>query len=106
MERVKMERVPLSKNDSCLVQAKHFYNEVLIEEIIDGGGFTIGKDTLTLKVNRFAWGYFETTLLKALKDRPDLRKRNPDLFKDEVVCDLCEGAGGFPYIPGTPEYNE
>lgn len=96
----------LTKEEKLLLQARHLLNEITVEKVIDGGGFTTGSDDLILKVNRMAFGLFEATLLKAMKDNDFLRNRNPDLFVNEVTCPLCSGKGKFPYAPGTPEYEK
>lgn len=88
----------LSNEDKALLQARHLYNEMHIEEVTHGGGFTIGKDTLTIKVNRLAWGYFEQSILRAFKNREDLQQRNQHLFYDDVECAECKGVGKFPFV--------
>jgi hypothetical protein len=90
----------------CLLQTKHMYDESKIVKVIYGGGFTVGKDTLVIEVNRMAWGMFEQQLLKVLKNRQDLRDWAPKWFGDEKPCEKCKGVGGFPYTPGTEEYDE
>lgn len=94
-----------NKEGLALLQAKHFYDEIEISDVEDGGGFTVGKDTITIKVNRLAWGYFEQTLLKALKDREDLREWSPNLFNMKKH-EACNGLGKFPYATGTKEYDD
>lgn len=88
----------LNKTDSAILQARHFYNDAKITKVINGGGFTVGSDTLIIEVNRMAWGLFEATILKAMKERQDLRERNPDLVEDDVECPECKGVGKFPYV--------
>jgi hypothetical protein len=87
----------LSKSDSALLQARHAYNDAKIVKVVDGGGFTVGSDTVTIEMNRMSWGLFESTILKAFKDRQDLRDRNPELVEQDVECPKCKGAGNFPF---------
>lgn len=94
------------KVGSALLQARHLYNDAQIEKVIDGGGFTIGKDTLVIRVNRLAWGYFEQAILNAMKERQDLRDWSPELFSEDKQCVECKGAGKFPYTPHTPQYDQ
>lgn len=87
-----------NKDDLALLQARHLYNDAEIEKVIDGHGFTIGKDTLVIKVNRLCWGYFEQSILNALKDKKEARDWSPELFADDKECPECKGVGKFPYV--------
>jgi hypothetical protein len=95
-----------NKSDTALMQALHAYNDAKIVKVIDGGGFTVGKDTVVIEMNRMAFGLFEQSILNAFKERQDLRDRNPEWVADQKECPECKGVGGFPYIEGTPEFNQ
>lgn len=95
-----------NKDEAALLQARHLYNDAKIEKVIDGGGFTIGKDDVVIKVNRMAWGLFEATILKAFKQNEYLRQWSPDLVSEDKPCEKCNGVGGFPLTPGTKEYDD
>lgn len=96
----------INETDIAILQAKHLYDDAKILAVVRGGGVTIGKDTLTIQVNRMAWGLFEQSILRAMKDRQDLRDRNPELVINEKQCELCAGNGRFDLVPGTKEYDE
>lgn len=81
----------------ALLQARHLYNDTKIIKVVRGGGFTVGKDTLIIEVNRMAWGLFEQSVLRAMKERNDLRTWSPELVKDDQECAECKGVGKFPY---------
>lgn len=89
----------------ALLQALHMYNDMEITKVEHGGGFTIGKDTLTIRVNRMAFGLFEQSLLNIVKNREDLKEWSPELFGHRR-CQECEGRGRFPLKPNTPEYDD
>lgn len=89
-------RIP-NKDETALIQARHMYNEAVVEKIIDGGGYTQGSDDLIIRVNRMSWGLFESTILKAYKENQYLRDHNPELVENDEKCVECKGVGGFPY---------
>lgn len=95
----------LSKEDVLHLQARSMYNNAVIKEVIDGGGYTTGKDNLVIEVNRMSWGLFEQSVLNAGRVRPDLRKRNPELYQGERDCENCQGAGKHLYERGHPEHS-
>ncbi len=86
----------LNDSDVALLQARHAYNDAKVVKVVDGGGFTVGKDTVTIEMNRMAFGLFEQSILNAFTDRPDLRERNPELVAAEKPCEACKGVGNFP----------
>lgn len=89
----------------ALLQARHLYNDARIVAVEHGGGYTIGKDTLTIKVNRLAWGYFEQSILNVLKERQDLRDWAPELVQGDQPCPSgCGGKGYREVLPGTEEH--
>lgn len=88
----------INRTDAAILQAKHFYDNAKITKVISGGGWTVGSDTLVIEANRMAWGLFESTILKAMRDREDLRERNPELVINEKICAECYGQGKFPYV--------
>jgi len=96
----------ISKSDSALLQARHALNDCKIVKVIDGHGYMMDKDTVVIEMNRMAFGLFEQCLLNAFKERQDLRDSNPELVSGEVQCAECKGVGGFPYLPGTKEFDE
>lgn len=86
-----------NRSDAALQQAYGLYEDVKIKEVIHGGGYTIGKDTLVIEVNRLAWGYFEQAILNAMKERQDLVYNGPFPAPDKV-CEHCLGVGKFPLV--------
>lgn len=88
----------LSPSDIALLQARHAYNDAKIVAMSDPTGYTKGSQDITVKMNRMAWGLFEQSILNALKEREDLRLRNPDLVQHETTCVDCQGVGNFPCI--------
>lgn len=91
------ENMKLSESDAALLQARHAYNDAKIIEITEPTGFTMGSQDVIIKMNRMAFGLFEQTILKAFKERQDLRDRNPDLVEMDKECEACKGAGKFPF---------
>ena len=57
-------------------------------------------------VHPYAWGLFKTTLLKATKDRQDLKDWSPELFKDHITCPKCNGEGRTECSKTDPNYLE
>lgn len=96
----------LNNTDYALLQTVGFYNHCTVKHVECGHGFTIGKNTITIEVNQLAWGYFEQALLKAIKERTDLKERNPELVRNMQQCPKCGGGGYFPIEVGSPEYEE
>lgn len=99
------------RTGQAILSARHFYNDAKVMKIIDGGGFTMGSDTLVIEVNRLAWGYFEQAILRVMKERQDLRDWSPELVIEDKECAECKGVGKFPllgeeYDKALLEWNE
>lgn len=93
----RVDEMKLTPTDKAMLQARHVYNDAKIVKYTEPTGFTVGSQDVTITMNAMAWGIFESTLLKAFKDREDLRTRNPELVAEEKTCAHCNGAGDFPY---------
>lgn len=98
---------------SALLQARHLYNNLedvtdeLIAKGMDGGVSYIQDSKYRfLKVHYYAYGLFWSCLLRALKNRTDLKEWSPDMFQFDETCVKCAGLGKIPYVPGTPVYEE
>jgi hypothetical protein len=103
--RNNLERRP-NRTDAAILQARHAYNDATILKVIDGGGYTVGSDDIVIKMNRYAWGLFETTILKAMKERQDLRERNPELVSMDKPCPSCGGEGCHTHFEGSQKHEE
>lgn len=98
---------------SALLQARHLYNhlEDVTAEVTKlgmDGGVSYLQDTKYrfLKVHYYAWGLFWSSLLKAMKNRDDLKTWSPSMFAHDVECAKCKGLGKIPYVVGSPVYEE
>lgn len=57
-------------------------------------------------VEGYPWGLFKTTLLKATKNRQDLKDWSPHQFADHKECHHCNGEGKNPIPTDSPRYRE
>lgn len=86
-----------NKEQTVLLQAMILYNDAKITDVIDGGGYTQGSDDVIIKVNRMAWGLFESTLLKAYKSSELLKSYFPEHQTNFKECSKCNGVGQIPF---------
>lgn len=97
----------------ALLQARSLFNSLddITDEVhklgVDTGDSALQDHKYrVLKAHYYSFGLFWVTLLKALKNRDDLKAWSPELFEHDVECPNCEGEGKIPYKVGSPEYDE
>ena len=97
---------------SALIQARHLYNSLedvtdqVIASGVDGGVSYIQDSKYRfLKVHYYAYGLFWSCLLKAFKNRDDLKEWSPELFQFDETCTKCQGLGKIVLPVGSPEYD-
>jgi len=93
------------KTGIALLQARHVLNEM---ENMQIRAMEMDKDSWknVNPVEGYPWGLFKTTLLKAMKDREDLKEWSPHVFHGDKVCHHCEGRGMNPIPHDHPQYLE
>lgn len=78
------------KTGVALLQALHVLNEWEDQQIRK---MEYGQEKDQPPVHPYAWGLFKTTLLKAVKNREDLKKWSADTFEGQEKCPHCNGEG-------------
>ena len=98
---------------ACLLNSRQILKEYEnITDQVKKAGVDLGESMLSdskylaIKVHYYVWWQFLGSLLKATKNRQDLKDWSPDLFEYDETCADCKGEGRFPYTPGTPEYDK
>lgn len=113
--KVNMNREGTKPDDTgaALLQAKHLLNEAqnITKEAIEHGyapgiSHLVGNKYLLIKIHYYAWGLFKNSILKATKDREDLKAWSPRTFAHDQVCEACSGKGKLEYPIDGPEYKE
>lgn len=96
--------IKLGEGEVALLQARHVLNEAEQNLKSPGNQEVDELGNIVIRVHPYAWGLFKTTILKALRGREDLRRRNPHLFVDDTPCPYCDGSGYHPIPVGSARY--
>lgn len=95
------------KTGIALLQALHILREIENHQVLAIGGGASNQEALNMNPHHpYAWGLFKKTLLEATKDRKDLKKWSPELFRGDMECPHCKGEGKNEIPHDHPTYKE